>query len=134
MRYPAVIPLLCLVLLCAALLVAGCMNSNTKTVPTAVPTTVPETPIIPVTTEQLSCGLSNCHGLDLACVPNPPDVCTTEYKLGDRCRKYVHCESSGGSCALVKDAGFNTCKTCVEKCELRAGDNTLTAMSCEETC
>ena len=134
MKSPAVIPIFCLVLLFVALLAAGCTSFGNKSVPTATPTAVPETIIIPVTTESVSCGLMNCHGLDLACGTNPPDVCTTEYKLGDRCRKYVHCESSGGSCTLVKDAGFNTCKTCVEKCELRAGDNTLTAMSCEESC
>jgi len=134
MKSPAAIPLLCLVLLGAALLVAGCTNSSTQPVPTAVTTAVPETMGIPATTEPVSCGLMNCHGLDLACGTNPPEVCTTEYKLGDRCRQYVHCESSGETCTLVKDAGFNTCKTCVEKCELRAGDNTLTAMSCEEKC
>ena len=133
MRSPAVIPLFCLVLLCLALIAAGCTSGN-KPVPTATPTAVPETTVIPVTTEQISCGLYNCHGLDLACVPNPPDVCTSEYKMGDRCRKNVHCESSGGSCMLVKDAGFNTCKACVEACELRAGDDTLSGLSCEEKC
>ncbi len=139
MKFPAAIPLLCLVLLGAALLgaallLADCMNTGTQPVPAAVPTAVPETTSIPATIEPVSCGLMNCHGLDLACGTNPPEVCTMEYKLGDRCRQYAHCESSGGSCTLVKDAGFNTCKTCVEKCELRAGDNTLTAMSCEENC
>jgi len=134
MKSPAAIPLLCLVLLGAALLAAGCMNTSTPPVPTLVPTAVPETTGIPATPEPVSCGLMNCHGLDLACGTNPPEVCTMEYKLGDRCRKFVHCESSGGSCMLVKDAGFSTCKACVEKCELRAGGNTNSALSCEEKC
>jgi len=134
MKLPAAIPLLCLVLLGAALLVAGCTTSQTPTVPSAVPTAVPETTGIPAITEPASCGLSRCHGLDVTCVSNPPEVCTMEYQLGDRCRQYLHCESSGGTCTLVKDAGFNSCKTCVEKCELREGGNTLTAMSCEEKC
>jgi hypothetical protein len=134
MKSPATIPLLRLVLLGAALLVAGCMNTTAPPAPTVVPTAVPETTGIPGTTEPVSCGLSKCHGIDVTCATNPPEACTMEYQLGDRCRKYLRCESSGGTCTLVKDAGFNTCKACVEKCQLRAGDNTLTAMSCEETC
>lgn len=134
MRYPQAIPLLCLVLLAAALLTAGCTNTNTKPVQTAAPTPVPETTIPPTTTAPISCGLTSCHGLDLACGSNPPDVCTMEYKLGDRCRKYAHCDASGGSCTLVKDSGFVSCKNCVEDCEIRAGDDTLSAVSCEEKC
>ena len=133
MRSPAIIPLVCLVLLCLALLAAGCTSGN-KPVPTATPTAVPETTIIPVTTEQISCGFSNCHGIDLACVQNPPEICTTQYKLGDRCRQYLHCESSGGTCSLVKDAGFSTCKSCVEACQLRGGNDDLWTQSCEEKC
>lgn len=135
MRHPVAIPFICAVLLAAILMAAGCTLPSSKPAPVATPTPEPETTIIPTaTTAAIACGLSTCHGLDLACVPNPPGICTTEYKLGDRCRKYVHCENSGGSCTLVKDTGFSTCKTCVEACELRGGDDTLWAQSCEEKC
>ena len=134
MKGPALTPLICVVLLCAALVAAGC-TSGTKPISTPTPTPVPETTIVPTaTTASVTCGLSSCHGLDLACVPNPPEICTQQYTLGDRCRQYVHCESSGGSCTLVKDAGFSTCKACVEACQLRGGDVDLWAQSCEEKC
>jgi hypothetical protein len=28
------------------------------------------------------CGLEQCHGLELTCGPNVPEMCTKEYKLG----------------------------------------------------
>lgn len=134
MRLPVPIPLLGMVLLAAALLAAGCTTSSSQAVQTPLPATAEETTIVPTPAVTTSCGLSKCHGFDVTCVSNPPEVCTAEYKLGDRCRKYIHCESSGGSCTLVKDAGFTACKTCVETCQLRGGDNNLWAQSCEEKC
>lgn len=134
MRLPAAIPILCTALLAAALLAAGCTTSSPQPVQTPAPTTVEETTIVPTPTATITCGLSKCHGTDVTCVSNPPEVCTMEYKLGDRCRNYLHCESSEGTCTLVKDSGFSACKACVEACELRGGDDTLWAQSCEEKC
>jgi hypothetical protein len=57
-----------------------------------------------------------------------------EYRLGDRCRQYARCDTSGGSCMLVIDAQFTACKACSERCQVQAGPNSQAALSCEEKC
>ena len=135
MRSPTAISLACIVLL-AAILLAGCTLPGSKpaSTPAATPTPAPETTAAPVATATLSCGLMQCHGIDVTCGPNPPQACTTQYKLGDRCRKYLHCESRGGTCVLVKDAGFSSCKTCTDECDMAAGPDLDEAQRCEEKC
>jgi hypothetical protein len=61
-------------------------------------------------------------------------ACTMEYRAGDRCRQYARCENTDGTCSLVKDARFDTCKTCVEECMATTGNDPATVLSCEETC
>jgi len=118
-------------LLIAALLVAGCTTpspGNVKSTP------VPTTSLPAVTPDASACGITTCHGLDLACGANAPQVCTMEYRLGDKCRQYARCDSSGGSCTLVTDPQFTACKSCVEQCAAKSGSNGQAAFECEATC
>lgn len=131
MKFPALIPLACIVLLALSLAVAGCISSSTgdKAVP----------PVSPAITSAgspygSSCGFTSCHGLDLACGTNVPDVCTMEYRLGDKCRQYARCDSGGGSCTFVTDPQFATCKACVKECESRTGTDPVSAFECESKC
>ncbi len=89
-----------------------------------------ESPMI-TTASALSCGFTSCHGLDLACSPNPPQVCTAIYQLGDKCRQYAYCSTNGSSCALVRTPQFDTCKSCTDKC---GGADPAGKFSCEEKC
>jgi hypothetical protein len=133
MKSQTIICALCTAVLVMALLAAGCTSSSAPSVvvptPTAVPTTAPTA--VPTVS---SCGLTNCHGLDVSCGMNAPQVCTAMYQVGDRCRKYARCDTSNGGCALVLDAGFASCKACVQRCEIGAGSDNLASLSCEEQC
>ena len=125
---------MCMVVLAAAIVAAGCtLTAGGKVTPTPLPTTVPAT--IPSEKPVPSiCGFTTCHGLDLACGTNAPQVCTMEYRIGDRCRNFASCDSSGGGCRLVIGSKFTACKACVEHCQIQAGPDSLTAFSCEEKC
>jgi len=101
-------------ILIMALIIAGC----TAPAPTNPP--------------QESCGFTTCHGLDLACSPDAPEVCDLSYRLGDKCRQYARCDSSGGTCTLVTDPEFAPCKACVEECEKYSDPQA--AFACEEKC
>jgi hypothetical protein len=106
-----------------ALLAAGC----------AAPSTGGATPTIGTTTPALSvrCGFTSCHGLDLTCGSDPPQVCTAIYQLGDKCRQYAYCSDAGGSCTLVRTTAFDNCKSCIERC---GGADTTEIFICEEKC
>ena len=119
----------CTAVLAITLLVAGC----TSALPGLTP---PVTPVSPgVTLVQSSCGFTTCHGPDLACGSNTPHVCSMEYQAADICRQYAQCSSgSDGSCSLVTSPQYDSCKTCAQNCELRAGADNLAAASCEEQC
>jgi hypothetical protein len=134
MKKPVIISGFCIVLLIAALFAAGCtLSPGGKVTPTPVPTPVPT--IAPVETPDVStCGFTTCHGLDLACGTNVPQVCTMEYQIGDKCRNLASCDSSGGSCTLVTGPKYVACKACVEKCQAAAGPDGLAAFSCAEKC
>ena len=134
MKNPAIVSLICFILLIAALFAAGCTQaSGGKVTPTPVPTVLPTS--IPVETPGLStCGFTTCHGLDLACGMDAPQVCTMEYRIGDGCRQYASCDTRGGSCTLVTGPKFTACKSCVEKCQIAAGPDALAAFSCAEKC
>lgn len=81
---------------------------------------VTERPIKPIEPPAVltgKCGIENCHGLDIGCGSNVPDMCTMEYQVGDLCRQLARCEVVDGTCQLIKDASFDSCRSCVNKCQ-----------------
>lgn len=108
------------VLIFGILLISGCVE-----------TTVPDTtqPRVDMVSEE--CGMENCHGLDITCGPNIPEVCTEMYALGDFCREYASCEIVDGKCQLVKSPEFDQCKACVDECNEFSGPE---AFECEGDC
>ena len=133
MTLRTLIPMFACLVLALSLLAAGCMQAPAKPVPTTVPTPVPT--ILPETTAApQACGFTTCHGMDLACGKNPPQVCTMEYRIGDKCRRYASCDTSSGGCTFVPGPKFIACKNCVEQCMIAAGPDSLAAFSCEEKC
>ena len=77
------------------------------------------------------CGIENCHGLDITCGKNAPEICTAMYRLGDFCRQYAKCEIINGQCQLAGNKEFNKCKECVEKCEKFEAQDSF---ECESEC
>lgn len=131
MKQTAIITGICGLFLVAALAAAGCtMTSGGTGTPAAIPSPVPAV----TTTAPPACGFTTCHGLDLACSTDFPQVCTMEYQIGDRCRQYASCGAGSGGCTLVLGPEFTACRTCVEKCQTSAGPDALAAFSCEEKC
>jgi len=124
MKPSFVISALCMTVL--ALLIAGCTSLPPDRVIPPVYPTVTTTPA-----ESPSCGFTSCHGLDLACGPNPPQVCTAIYQLGEKCRQYAYCSNTSGTCQLVTTRQYDTCKTCIGKC---GGADPAEIFSCEEKC
>ena len=134
MKQPAIISGICGLLLVAALITAGCtLTSGGNVTPAPAPSTTP-TSVTSETPGLSACGFTTCHGLDLACGTNAPQMCTMEYRIGDRCRQYARCDTSGGGCTLVYEPKFTACKACSEQCQIAAGPDSLTAFSCEEKC
>jgi hypothetical protein len=137
MKNQSAISALCIVLLVAALCAAGCtsvFSGGTKATPAPLPTTIPST-IAADTPAPVICGFTTCHGTDLVCGTDAPQICTEEYRVGDRCRQYARCDTSGGSCTLeVTSPKFTTCKACAEHCQIQAGPDSQAAMTCEEKC
>ena len=121
-----------MVVLVSVLLTAGCTLSsggNVTSSPVPATTTLPTATPAPAT-----CGFTTCHGSDLACGLDVPEVCTMEYRIGDKCREYARCDTSGGSCRIVTDPKFTACKACAERCQIQAGPNSMAALTCEEKC
>ena len=110
------------------MLIAGCTSFPQGG---AVPTATPTIATTPPPTLSSTCGFTSCHGLDLACGPNPPQVCTAIYQLGDKCRQYAYCSTTNDTCRLVTTRQFETCKTCIGKC---GGADPAEILSCEEKC
>ena len=79
----------------------------------------------------LKCGIQNCHGLDIACGQNVPEVCTEEYQLGDFCRKFAACKVVNGQCQIEQNDKFEQCKSCVEGCK---GLGFQKIFECESNC
>lgn len=76
------------------------------------------------------CGISNCHGAEVTCGV-PVEMCTMEYALGDFCREFASCYLSNGYCELEKEPEFDSCISCVKKCqELDA----MSGFECENEC
>jgi len=80
------------------------------------------------------CGRENCHGLDIKCGPNVAEVCTMEYRLGDKCLRYVSCGIVDGVCQEIKNAAFDACKACVQKCETDFAGDPQKSFDCESRC
>lgn len=78
------------------------------------------------------CGMENCHGLDITCGPNIPEMCSTELRIDDICRQYVRCEKVDRECRLIKDPKFEECKTCTESCNRE--EDPIKAFQCVSKC
>jgi hypothetical protein len=88
----------------------------------------------PKTPTNQKCALETCHGLDITCGPNPPDVCTDIYGMGDKCLKYVQCGIVNGTCQAIENTSFSQCKSCVENCINTNQGDTIKAFECESNC
>ncbi len=88
-------------------------------------------PIAPAT-----CGVQECHGLDLTCGSDVPQACTAMYQLGDGCMQFFECETANGQCGPKENTKFAACKTCVEQCMVKANDlkDPSEVFSCESEC
>ena len=84
--------------------------------------------------ENASCGIESCHGLDITCGANTPQMCTEMYALGDFCRRYAQCEIINGMCQFVQNSKFDACKRCVGECNKQSQQNPVTAFDCEGRC
>ena len=80
------------------------------------------------------CGMENCHGTDIACGPNIPEVCDTAYRSGDGCRGFADCRFDNGECQLVKGEVFEECLLCVDKCLSDYEDEPIGGSQCESQC
>lgn len=96
----------------------------------------PTQPIKPPAVVPGKCGIENCHGMDITCGPNIPEMCTMEYQVGDICRQFARCEKVNGKCRLVEDRKFENCKSCVEKCqrEYQNPADQIKFSQCESEC
>ncbi len=80
------------------------------------------------------CKRENCHGLDIKCGPNAPDICTTLYSIGDKCLKYAECGLQNNKCQQIENSQFTQCKTCVQACVDSNKDDTVKMFACESKC
>lgn len=81
-----------------------------------------------------ACEIENCHGMEIVCGPDPAEVCTQVYMLGDGCRKFAACGIVDGKCQPVPLDGFEKCKACVEKCAADFKDDSVKMFECESLC
>jgi len=81
-----------------------------------------------------ACALETCHGMDIQCGANPPDVCTDVYELGDRCLRYAKCGMVGGSCQQIPDTQFTSCRSCVQDCSASFENDRSGLFNCESKC
>jgi len=77
------------------------------------------------------CQITSCHGLDIECGADFPQMCTMEYRLGDFCREFASCQTIQGECQFVETDQFKSCKSCVESC---TQEDPLDAFACEDLC
>ena len=116
------------VLIASFVFVTGCTTTPLKDTPVATP--MPTAPAPP----NVSCGMENCHGLEIRCGANPVDFCTMVYTPGDRCRQYASCRIVQGSCQPVLEPAFEQCKNCVEMCANQYGSSPMGMATCEQKC
>jgi len=81
-----------------------------------------------------TCGIENCHGLDIVCGSHPAQICTEIYMLGDKCRQYAQCNIENEVCRQTENSQFTTCKTCVEKCSEKDEKDQIKLFECESQC
>lgn len=81
-----------------------------------------------------NCALENCHGLDIKCGSNPPDVCTEIYMVGDKCLRYAKCGVQNGECQQIEDPQFTQCKLCTQKCVDANKNDNVKLFECESNC
>lgn len=79
-----------------------------------------------------ACGIESCHGLDISCGPNVPEMCTMEYRFGDFCRQFAQCQILDGNCTYIANSYFMNCRTCVQECN--RVDDPMAAFECEAQC
>lgn len=79
------------------------------------------------------CGVEQCHGMDLTCGEDVPEICTEIYQIGDGCRQYFECEKEGDSCHFVENESFGSCTACVSDC-IRNYEDAEDQFRCEEEC
>ncbi|MFZ5376131.1 MAG: hypothetical protein ACOZAN_00480 [Patescibacteria group bacterium] len=83
-------------------------------------------PTSPTGNNIATCGIEQCHGVDVTCGSNVPEACTLEFRIDDTCRSLIRCQQTGTRCELVKDDAFANCQNCVEKCmQLSDADQSL---------
>ena len=80
------------------------------------------------------CVVENCHGLDITCGPNAPQMCTEMYQLGDNCLQFAQCRVVGNKCQQIPNARFTQCKSCVQTCESKFPSDPEQAFRCESAC
>ncbi len=142
---------LTIILVAGLMLVSGCSKSTDKTADDSAPAvpskpgmmvlppdepdnTVPPAPTPDQGTAssgEEKCGIESCHGYDITCGPDVPEVCNEIYQLGDFCRQYAVCEVFNGECQMVPNDKFDQCVACVNECEDLSGEQ---AFSCEDDC
>jgi hypothetical protein len=125
-----------LLLIIASVLFTGCAKQAMQDQGTADIKNEPPQPGVTVLPEEPEpvtekCGIEICHGLDISCGPNVPELCTEQYQLGDFCRQFAICEIINGTCQMVPNNKFKQCRSCVEKCEDLGGEP---AFECEAEC
>lgn len=85
-------------------------------------------------TQNPKCGLETCHGLDVVCGPNPAQMCTEMYQIGDKCLQHVKCGILNGKCEQIQSSQFIQCKSCVEKCIENNKEDVTKSFECESNC
>jgi hypothetical protein len=80
------------------------------------------------------CERENCHGLDVKCGANPPEVCTAMYALGDRCLQYAQCGLVGDECQVIANQKFDKCRNCAENCSEKYQSDPVKMFECEGKC
>jgi len=83
---------------------------------------------------QEPCGIQSCHGLEISCGPDVPEMCTMEYQGGDNCRQFAACQVIDGQCTQVDSPRFEACKACVQQCEQDAAGDGTQFFACESQC
>jgi hypothetical protein len=88
----------------------------------------------PIGNQTANCGILSCHGLDIECGADVPEMCTMEYRLGDFCRQLADCQVVKGTCQFVENSYFMNCKSCVHDCEVLNENDPAKAFECESQC
>ncbi len=81
-----------------------------------------------------ACSIENCHGLDIKCGSNSPDICTAMYEVGDNCLQYAKCGMQNNKCQQIESIQFTQCKSCVQKCVNDNKNDNMKLFECESNC